>query len=292
MAEKTVTFDSKQQRPTLSRGLVVQHLTAAFGSDQVLTDIHIVFPPRQVTAIIGPSGAGKSTLLRCLNRLNEGHSAFHWTGDIRLDGKNIMNEDQPIHQLRRRVGIVFQKPAVFPTSVYRNVIFGLPNRRQIPKREYPDIVARCLKRVGLFEEVKDRLKSPALALSVGQQQRLTIARALAVDPNYLLMDEPTSSLDPHSRDLIETLIRTEQLKRGIVLVTHNLRQAQRVADRVGVLIDGRLVETGTVSELFQSPKHPTTRAYIEKELLLESEGERVPGEAKAEKKRSLISSGE
>jgi phosphate transport system ATP-binding protein len=213
-----------------ARGLAVDA-----GGKSLLRDITLSVRRREIAAIIGPSGAGKSTLLKSLNRLVDLDPRFRVRGEILLDGRSILGPDTDVDGLRARVGILFQQPVVFPTSILRNVLFGVRHLGKVPKREWPALAERALGGANLWTEVRDRLDDSALRLSVGQQQRLCLARTLAVDPEIILMDEPTSALDPRSTEAIEELIVRLKSSRTIVLVTHNLDQARRVADRVWCL---------------------------------------------------------
>jgi phosphate transport system ATP-binding protein len=229
---------------------------------QALFDVNLTVPERSVTALIGPSGCGKSTLLRLLNRMNDLIDGTRHTGEIALDGKEIYSPDVNLVDLRRRVGMVFQKSNPFPKTVYENVAFGPRVAGQRDRGRLDYLVERCLKKAALWPEVKDRLNSSALALSGGQQQRLCIARALATDPEVLLMDEPASALDPKSTNAIEDLIFELKRDYTIVIVTHNMQQAARVSDQTAFFFEGRLVESGTTDQLFTRPHQRQTEDYI------------------------------
>ena len=230
-------------------------------------DIHAVkgascdLPDHQVTALIGPSGCGKSTVLRALNRLHDLDASVRVEGRVELDGTDVLDDAQDPAELRRRVGMVFQKPNPFPKSVFDNVAYGL-RIAGTPKRQLRPKVEEALRRAALLEELEGRLDDPALGLSGGQQQRLCIARALAVEPEVLLLDEPTSALDPLATARIEALIRELRERLTVVIVTHNMQQARRIADRVAVFYLGELVEVGPTDEIFDRPAHPRTRAYV------------------------------
>jgi phosphate transport system ATP-binding protein len=229
---------------------------------QALFDISLVVPERSVVAFIGPSGCGKSTLLRMMNRMNDLIDGTNRTGHIRLSGADIYDPGVNLVDLRRRVGMVFQKSNPFPKSVYENVVFG-PRVAGVRDRTRLDyLVERCLKQAALWDEVKDRLHQTALALSGGQQQRLCIARALATDPDVLLMDEPASALDPKSTAKIEDLIDDLKKDYTIVIVTHNMQQAARVSDVTAFFFEGRLVEAGLTQDLFTKPAKRQTEDYI------------------------------
>ena len=232
-----------------------------YGAVQALRGITMAIPAGQVTALIGPSGCGKSTLLKCLNRMNDLVEGCRVEGTVRLMGEDVYRDLEPT-QLRRRVGMVFQKPSPFPMSIYDNVAFGPRTHGRPGRGELEEIVERSLRQAALWDEVKDRLRKGAGGLSGGQQQRLCIARALAVGPEVLLMDEPTSALDPISTSRIEELM--DQLRRQvtIVLVTHSMQQAVRVSQRTAFFLAGELVEYADTGRLFTMPRDPRTERYI------------------------------
>ncbi len=233
-----------------------------YGKNQALFDIGLSIAPRAVTALIGPSGCGKSTFLRSINRLNELIPGARREGEIRLDGENIYQKGMDVVTLRQRVGMVFQRWNPFPKSIYDNVAYG-PRINARPSRADLDaIVESALRRAALWDEVKDRLRGSALALSGGQQQRLCIARALANDPEVLLLDEPASALDPIATQKVEELVYELKRELTIVMVTHNLQQAARISDRTAFFYLGRLVEMGDTQRLFTSPGEERTEAYI------------------------------
>ncbi len=241
----------------------VTGLEAGFGSTEVLHGIDMQIPEKQVTAIIGPSGCGKSTFIRCLNRMHELVSIAHSTGRVLLDGNDIYAADVDPVLLRRRVGMVFQKPNPFPSmSIEDNVVAGLRLTRRYDKRTAPELIERALVQAALWGEVKDRLREPGVSLSGGQQQRLCIARTLAVEPDVILMDEPCSALDPIATARIEDLLDTLKSDYTIVIVTHNLQQAGRVSDKTGFFLTGELVEFGDTDGLFTSPRDRRTEDYI------------------------------
>lgn len=249
--------------PSLAPELEIRDLCLSF-DQKLLTLDHVTLniPRTQVTALIGPSGCGKSTLLRCLNRLNDLTSGVIITGSIKHAGVEILDPRLDVTGLRQRIGMVFQKPNPFPLSVYENVAYG-PRLRGIHHRAHLDeIVERSLVRAALWGEMKDRLHENALALSGGQHQRLCIARAIAVEPDVVLMDEPCSALDPHATTEIEALI--DQLKTcyTIVIVTHNMQQAARVSDFAAFMYLGRLIEVADTRSLFQAPRQMETSAYL------------------------------
>jgi phosphate transport system ATP-binding protein len=249
-------------RQAAGSGLVVDRLSLFYGEAQALKDIDLEIPARQVTAFIGPSGCGKSTLLRCFNRMNDLIDNVRITGSIELDGLNIFAKGIDVAQLRRRVGMVFQRPNPFPKSIYENVAYGLRLEGKMPRSELDDRVEWALKSAALWDEVKDRLKESALGLSGGQQQRLVIARAVAVKPAVLLLDEPASALDPISTLKIEELIHQLKSQYTIVIVTHNMQQAARVSDFTAFLYLGQLVEFDRTDDVFTKPKQRRTEDYI------------------------------
>lgn len=210
-------------------------LSVFFGARRLLSGINLHIEPRSVCALTGPSGAGKSTLLRCLNRMVELDAGLRVEGDVLLGGVSIFAPSVDVDALRAKVGMIFQQPVVFPVSIYRNVIFGVRHLGGEPRGNWPTIAEAALRQAALWDEVRDRLHEPGLKLSVGQQQRLCLARTLAVKPEVILMDEPTSALDPKSTEVIESLILQLKAERTIVLVTHNLDQARRVADQITCL---------------------------------------------------------
>ena len=233
-----------------------------YGPKQALHDITVNIPQRSVLALIGPSGCGKSTFLRTLNRMNDLIEGTNHTGEILLDGQDIYRRDIDLVDLRRRVGMVFQKSNPFPKSIYENVVFG-PRVAGLNKRSILlEICERCLQQAALWDEVKDRLNDSALALSGGQQQRLCIARALATNPEVLLMDEPASALDPNSTNRIEDLIFELRKTYTIVIVTHNMQQAARVSDWTAFFFEGKLIEYGPTDQLYTRPTNKQTEDYI------------------------------
>lgn len=239
----------------------VRNLDLYYKDFHALKGIDLQFPENQVTALIGPSGCGKSTLLKSLNRMNDLVEGCRVEGEITLDGEDAYRSID-VNSLRRRVGMVFQQPNPFPMSVYDNVAFG-PRTHGIKKREDLDaIVEQSLRDAAIWDEMKDRLKKNALGFSGGQQQRLCIARALAVDPQVLLMDEPTSALDPISTGLVEELMLSLARERTVVVVTHNMQQATRVADRTAFFYLGELVEEGPTKRLFSDPREQRTQEYL------------------------------
>ena len=241
--------------------MAVEHLNLFYGDFQGLRDINLTFPENQVTALIGPSGCGKSTLLKALNRMNDLVEGCRVEGSVLLDGADAYRTLDPT-DLRRRVGMVFQQPNPFPMSVYDNVAFG-PRTHGIKKREDLDaIVEQSLRDAAIWDEMKDRLKKNALGFSGGQQQRLCIARALAVRPEVLLMDEATSALDPISTAKIEDLVGELKSKYTVIMVTHNMLQALRVSDKTAFFLLGEMVEAGSTDDIFTNPADPRTADYV------------------------------
>ena len=242
--------------------ITVKDLCLWYGSHKALKDININIPDQSITALIGPSGCGKSTFLKTLNRMNDLIPDVKITGDVRYQGKDIFGADVDVSQLRREIGMVFQKPNPFPMSIYDNIAYGPRTHGIKNKAQLDEIVERSLRDAAIWDEVKDRLKKNALGLSGGQQQRLCIARALAVEPNVLLMDEPTSALDPISTSKIEELAMELKEKYTIVIVTHNMQQAVRISDNTAFFLLGELVEYDNTEKLFSTPEDQRTEDYI------------------------------
>ena len=240
----------------------VKDLNLWYGNNQALYDIDLGIPEKSITAFIGPSGCGKSTLLKSFNRMNDLVKDVHITGEVLYNGQDIYALEVEVSELRRQIGMVFQKPNPFPMSIYDNVAYG-PRTHGIRKREELDEIVECsLRDAAIWDEVKDRLRKNALGLSGGQQQRLCIARALAVQPNVLLMDEPTSALDPISTSKIEELTMELKEKYTIIIVTHNMQQAVRISDQTAFFLLGKLIEFGNTEALFSQPKEKKTEDYI------------------------------
>ena len=246
----------------MSNIITVKDLCLWYGSHKALKDININIPDQSITALIGPSGCGKSTFLKTLNRMNDLIPDVKITGDVRYQGKDIFGADVDVSQLRREIGMVFQKPNPFPMSIYDNIAYGPRTHGIKAKAQLDEIVERSLRDAAIWDEVKDRLKKNALGLSGGQQQRLCIARALAVEPNVLLMDEPTSALDPISTSKIEELAMELKEKYTIVIVTHNMQQAVRISDNTAFFLLGELVEVGPTTRIFSTPQDKRTEDYI------------------------------
>ena len=235
-------------------------LSLWYGNFQALKNISIEIPENSITALIGPSGCGKSTFLKTLNRMNDLISTVKITGEVMYNGQNIFDAD--VNNLRKEVGMVFQKPNPFPMSIYDNIAYGPRTHGITNKAQLDEIVEKALRSAAIWEEVKDRLKKNALGMSGGQQQRLCIARALAVEPKVLLMDEPTSALDPISTSRIEDLAIELKKDYTIIIVTHNMQQAVRISDQTAFFLLGDLVEYGNTEELFSQPKDQRTEDYI------------------------------
>ena len=242
--------------------LSAQSLNLWYGAHQALHDISIDIPEKSITALIGPSGCGKSTFLKTLNRMNDLIQGVRITGEVKYDGKDIFAPGTDVNELRKNIGMVFQKPNPFPMSVYDNIAYGPRTHGIRSKAKLDDIVERSLRDAAIWDEVKDRLKKSALGLSGGQQQRLCIARALAVEPDVLLMDEPTSALDPISTSKIEDLAMDLKTKYTIVIVTHNMQQAVRISDYTAFFLLGDLVEYGSTEKMFEQPADKRTEDYI------------------------------
>jgi phosphate transport system ATP-binding protein len=239
-----------------------ESLTLSFGPRAILTDINVEIQRGAVTALIGPTGSGKTTLLRTFNRMNDKVSTYGHQGDVMLDGRSIWHSGVELMALRRKVGMLFQRPNPFPMSIMDNVVAGAKAHRLASKAGLREIARQKLTEVGLWSAVSDRLKDSPFRLSGGQQQLLCLARALAISPDVLLLDEPTSSLDPVATESIEALIKTLGPQITVVIVTHNLAQARRIADRTIFLNAGRLVETGDTEQLFEHPVHEETARYV------------------------------
>lgn len=242
--------------------LSINNLNLFYGDKQALQNISMDIPKGQVTAFIGPSGCGKSTLLRCINRMNDLVDICKITGEINLNGENIYGKHVDVAELRRQVGMVFQRPNPFPKSIYENVVYGLRIKGENNRRVLDEAVEKALKSAALWNEVKDRLHDSALGLSGGQQQRLVIARAIAIEPEVLLLDEPTSALDPISTLTIEELINDLKQQFTVVIVTHNMQQAARVSDQTAFMYMGDLIEYSDTNTLFTTPGKKKTEDYI------------------------------
>lgn len=240
----------------------VKDLDLYYGNFKALKNINIEIEPNEITAFIGPSGCGKSTLLRCLNRMNDLVEGCKIEGNFLLDGTDIYGKNVDVNLLRKKVGMVFQKPNPFPMSIYDNIAYGPRTHGIKNKAQLDEIVETSLKNAAIWDECKDRLKSSALGMSGGQQQRLCIARALACQPEVILMDEPTSALDPISTSKIEELVLELKKKYTVVIVTHNMQQAVRISDKTAFFLLGDLVEYGQTDQIFSVPKDKRTENYI------------------------------
>ena len=246
----------------MSNIIGVKNMCLWYGDHQALKNINIAIPEKSITALIGPSGCGKSTFLKTLNRMNDLIPGVKITGDIRYKDTDIFSKEVDVNNLRKEIGMVFQKPNPFPMSIYDNVAYGPRTHGITNKVQLDEIVERALRDAAIWDEVKNRLKKNALGLSGGQQQRLCIARALAVEPKILLMDEPTSALDPISTSRIEELVMELKEKYTIVMVTHNMQQAVRVSDYTAFFLLGELVEFGKTDDIFSQPRDKRTEDYI------------------------------
>lgn len=246
----------------MSNIITVNDLCLWYGNTQALKNVNINIAKNSITALIGPSGCGKSTFLKTLNRMNDLVPGVRITGEVKYDGKDIFFPGTDVNELRKNIGMVFQKPNPFPMSVYDNIAYGPSTHGVRNKAKLDDIVERSLRDAAIWDEVKDRLKKSALGLSGGQQQRLCIARALAVEPDVLLMDEPTSALDPISTSKIEDLAMDLKKKYTIVIVTHNMQQAVRISDYTAFFLLGDLVEYDGTEKMFEQPQDKRTEDYI------------------------------
>lgn len=241
----------------------VKKLNVHIGDNHILKDIDLLFPERSITCIVGPSGCGKSTLLRTLNRLIDSTEGVRIDGQVLVDGEDIIDSRSDITELRRRIGLVSQRPCPLPMSIYDNVAYGCRINRMFKKRrELVLHVRQCLRAVGLLDEIKGRMHTPASRLSIGQQQRLCLARSLAVHPDYILADEATSALDPISSKTVEDLFVSLKDRYSIIMVTHTLRQALRIADNVVFMYLGEIIETGPASQVFNDPQKELTQKYL------------------------------
>jgi len=254
--------EMKEQVMGDSYMLESKNINVFYGDKKVLQNVTLQVPENTVTALIGPSGCGKSTFLRLFNRMNDYIENFRKEGDVIIDGKDIYRKGAAIEELRKTVGMVFQKPNPFPKSIYENVAYGLRIQGINNKNVLDEAVEKSIKKAALWDEVKDDLKKNALALSGGQQQRLCIARTLAVEPSIILMDEPASALDPISTAKIESLIYELKQNYTIVVVTHNMHQAGRISDKTGFFYLGELIEFGDTKQIFTNPKNKKTENYI------------------------------
>ena len=239
----------------------VENLNLWYGEKQALKNISMHIPKNSVTALIGPSGCGKSTFIRCINRMNDLIKNCRVEGKVSIEGEDIYGKGVDVVDLRKHVGMVFQKPNPFPMSIYDNIAYG-PRIHGVSKKDMDDVVEGALRSAAIWNEISDRLRSPALSLSGGQQQRLCIARTMAVKPEIILFDEPCSALDPISTSRIEELIMDLKKDYTIVIVTHNMQQAARVSDYTGFFLMGELIEFGQTRQIFQNPREKSTEDYI------------------------------
>ncbi|KDE19854.1 phosphate ABC transporter ATP-binding protein [Acetobacter aceti 1023] len=260
-AEQTVTV-AEAEKDIRPIALQVRDLDFYYGKSHALHDISLNFPERSVTGMIGPSGCGKSTLLRVLNRMYDLYPGQKATGEVIFDGQNILASGVDLNVLRSRIGMVFQKPTPFPMSIYDNIAFGIRLHERVSRSEMDGRVEDALRRVALWSEVQDRLSSSATAMSGGQQQRLCIARTIAVRPEVILLDEPTSALDPVSTARIEELLDELKTEFTIAIVTHNMQQAARCADQVAFFYMGKLIEVDSTARMFTNPREQQTQDYI------------------------------
>ncbi|MEZ6087667.1 MAG: phosphate ABC transporter ATP-binding protein PstB [Pirellulaceae bacterium] len=248
--------------PATVTAVQAEHFNAWYGDFQALHDISLDIPQNRVTAFIGPSGCGKSTFLRWINRMNDTVAIAHAGGTLRMGETDLLSPRTDVVDLRRRIGIVFQKPNPFPKSIFENVAFGPKLHMRLSRRELEELVEWSLRKAAVWNEVKDRLNGPAFGLSGGQQQRLCIARAIATGPEVLLMDEPCSALDPASTLAIEDLIFELREQYTIVIVTHNMQQASRCSDQTAFFFEGKLIEVGSTTQVFTKPKNKQTEDYV------------------------------
>ncbi len=237
-----------------------------YNDAHVLHGVDLSFPEKEITCIIGPSGSGKSTLIRSINRINDGVEGYSIEGSISINGQNIFDRSTDVVELRSKVGMVFQKPCVFPKSISENVLFGVRNQKKLSRHEALSIVEDNLKSVSLWDEVSHRLNDKASSLSIGQQQRLCMARTLAMQPEVILLDEPTSSLDPVSTRAIEEMMLSLKDKYTLIFVTHNIQQAKRIADNVVFISRGKVVESGLAEDVLNKPSATETEEYIRGEV--------------------------
>jgi phosphate transport system ATP-binding protein len=259
----TLLTDSGKRVVPFGKGNVeVRHLNVSINGNHILKDVSVELPNKKITCIIGPSGCGKSTLLKTINRLIDYNENVKVDGHILVDGEDIYDKGVEVTHIRKKLGLLSQRPTPLPMSIYDNITFGCKIHGITSRKQLKKIVEANLQAAGLWEEVKDRLHSPASSLSIGQQQRLCLARGLAIEPQFILGDEATSALDPISSRHIEDLFLQLKEKYGIILVTHTLRQALRIADFVVFIYLGEIIETGTAKEVFNNPKHELTKQYL------------------------------
>lgn len=261
LVENTANPDSAAQNSAVQ----VRNFSAYYGKNCIISDVNLDLPQKGVTCLLGPSGTGKSTLLRWINRINEETENASFSGTINVLGLDVMEDYPDVTELRRRTGMVFQQPCVFPCSIYDNMLMGLRNRK-LSKAEARAIIEQSLKSAAIWDEIAHRLEDPATSLSLGQQQRLCIARALVLQPSILLLDEPTASIDPMSSRAIEDLVISLGKDIAVIMVTHNITQAKRISDQVVFLCDGKIVEQGSRQHMFSMRSSDKTRTYITEEF--------------------------
>ena len=249
-------------RTEAKNGISIDNLNVYIGNNHILKDVNLSLPNGMITCVIGPSGCGKSTLLKSMNRMTDSIDGIRMDGRILIGGEDIISSEKELTRLRRRMGLVSQKPCPLPMSIFDNIAYGCRIHGIRNRKKLKMVVRHYLEAVGLWDEVKDRLHSPAIRLSIGQQQRLCLARSLAVEPQFILADEATSALDPISSKNIEELFTKLKLDYSIIMVTHTLRQALRIADYVVFMYLGEVVEAGTAEEVFKNPQHELTKKYI------------------------------
>lgn len=240
----------------------INNISLSFGSKQVLKDVSLEIKEKTIVALIGPSGCGKSTLLKCINRMHDHNDAANVSGTVYLNGEDIYDKKQNVNYVRKQIGMVFQKPNPFPKSIADNITYGLKINGIKDKKEIAEIVEKSLKGAYLWDEVSDKLEVSALSLSGGQQQRLCIARCIAISPDVILMDEPTSALDPIATKKVEDLIIELKKHYTIIIVTHNMQQARRIADKIAMLYLGDLIEYTDTASFFENPQHQLAKKYV------------------------------
>ena len=261
-AKLSLVSGNRSDNPEVqSHSIHLDGFSAYYGKNCIISDVNLKLPKKGVTCLVGPSGTGKSTILRWLNRINEDTENASFSGTVKVLGRDVVSGYPDVTELRRRVGMVFQQPCVFPCSIYDNMLMGLRNRK-LSEMQARDIVKQGLKSASLWDEVSHRLEERADALSLGQQQRLCLARALVLKPDVLLLDEPTASIDPVSSRAIEDLVISLGDKISVVMVTHNIGQAKRISDHVVFICDGKVVEQGTRAHMFSSRCSAKTKTYI------------------------------
>ena len=266
MAEKALKSNLSVVGKTQKEIIEFKNFQVWINENHILNNIDLSIPKNEITCIIGPSGSGKSTLIRSINRINDEVPGINTQGEIFFNGYSINEKNADVAQLRSQIGMVFQKPCIFPKSIKENVLFGIQHLKKISKLEKLQIVEENLKAVSLWKEVAHRLNDKAISLSIGQQQRLCIARTLAIKPEVILLDEPTSSLDPVSTRAIEDMMLKLKEEYTIIFVTHNIKQAKRIADNLVFICDGKLIEQGPTSKMISCPTNPQTRAYLTDEF--------------------------